>query len=333
MRLITYVLTAVHLPCADAFADERISQIEFFGYKGIDAAAIRRALPVREGDLRTDAVEQRIRNAVVASIGKEPTDVAVLCCDESGDGLLFIGLPGDSSKRYAYHPEPRGKARLPASIMNLYARVDKAGEAAARKGGDATEEDDSHGYALIKDPSARSLQMAVRRWAVKHDNQIFLVLSDSSDVSHRRVAADALGYSHQSPRQIQELARASRDPDAEVRNNATRALGVLVRAFPAIAGHVPLEPFIEMLNSGRWSDRNKSAALLVSLTAGRDPATLTLLRTGALDSLVEMASWRRASHAYFARMLLGRVAGLPEQQVNDLAWNGPATAIIEAAVR
>jgi hypothetical protein len=46
-----------------------------------------------------------------------------------------------------------------------------------------------------------------------------------------------------------------------------------------------------------------------------------------------MASWRRASHAYFARMLLGRVAGLPEQQVNDLAWNGPATAIIEAAVR
>jgi len=71
----------------------------------------------------------------------------------------------------------------------------------------------------------------------------------------------------------------------------------------------------------------------VSLTAGRDPATLTLLRTGALDSLIEMASWRRAGHACFARILLGRIAGLPEQQVNELAWNGPVATIIEAAVR
>jgi hypothetical protein len=333
MRPLAYVLIAVLLPGAQAFAEERISQIEFFGYKGLDAETLRRALPVREDDPRIDAVEQNIRNAVVASIGKEPTDVAILCCDESGAHLVFIGLPGASSKPFAYYPAPGGKARLSASIATLYARLDKAGEAAARKGGDAAEEDDSKGYALIKDPAARSLQLALRRWAVNHEDQIFRVLNDSSDAYHRRVAADALGYSRQSRRQILELVRASRDPDDEVRNNATRALGVLARAFPSILRDVPLEPFIEMLNSGKWSDRNKSAALLVSLTAGRDPTTLALLRARALDSLIEMASWRRASHACFARMLLGRIAGLPEQQLNDLTWNGPVATIIEAALR
>ena len=148
--------------------------------------------------------------------------------------MVFIGLPGASSTPFAYHPAPTGSAHLPASIMKLYARLDKAGEAAARKGGDSAEEDDSQGYALIKDPAARSLQMAIRGWAVKHETRIFRVLSVSSDAQHRRVAADALGYSHQSPRQILELVRASRDPDEEVRSNATRALGVPPAGFPPL---------------------------------------------------------------------------------------------------
>ena len=53
----------------------------------------------------------------------------------------------------------------------------------------------------------------------------------------------------------------------------------------------------------------------------------------ALDSLIEMASWRRPNHALFARMVLGRVAGIPEDRLKDLAWNGPVDAIIKAAER
>ena len=51
----------------------------------------------------------------------------------------------------------------------------------------------------------------------------------------------------------------------------------------------------------------------------------------ALDSLIEMASWRRPSHALFARMVLGRVAGIPEDRLKELAWDGPVDAIIQAA--
>lgn len=202
-----------------------------------------------------------------------------------------------------------------------------------RKGGEAAAEDDSNGYALIKDPTARSLQLAVRQWAIEHERELPGVLEYSAAVQHRRVAGDALGYAHQSREQILALVRAARDPDDEVRNNATRALGVLVRSNGGLASEVPPGTFIEMLNSGKWTDRNKGSMLLDQLTAGRNSDLLTKIRSAALDSLIEMASWRRPNHAGFARLVLGRVAGLPEDRLKELTWNGPVDAIIEAARR
>ena len=73
--------------------------------------------------------------------------------------------------------------------------------------------------------------------------------------------------------------------------------------------------------------------MLERLTATRDAALLSKLRTIALDSLIEMASWHRPAHAYAARMLLGRIAGLPEERLKDLARNGPVETIIDALSR
>ena len=91
---------------------------------------------------------------------------------------------------------------------------------------------------------------------------------------------------------------------------------------------IPPDTFIEMLNSGTWTDRNKSAALLAQLTEQRDSALLAKIRSRALDSLIEMARWRRPGHAYSARVVLGRIGGLPEQRLNDLAWNGPVETVV-----
>ena len=118
------------------------------------------------------------------------------------------------------------------------------------------------------------------------------------------------------------LVRAARDPDDEVRNNATRALGVLVRSNRALAASIPPDTFIEMLNSGTWSDRNKAGMLLMEMTASRGSDLLGKIRSMALDPLIEMASWRRPHHALFARMVLGRVAEIPEDRLKELAWNG-----------
>ncbi len=58
------------------------------------------------------------------------------------------------------------------------------------------------------------------------------------------------------------MVRAARDSDEEVRNNATRALSVLVRSNAELGRDIQPDAFIGMLNSGSWTDRNKSASLM-----------------------------------------------------------------------
>ncbi|MBV9084629.1 MAG: hypothetical protein JOZ62_18290 [Acidobacteriaceae bacterium] len=324
-------LVPVLLATASANASDRIGDIEFFGYKGLDIQKLRAAVPVHGGDEYLETAADQVRQAVTETIGKPPTDVAVICCDERHNRLLFIGVPGDTYKPFVYNPEPRGDDRLPREIMDLYDRLGPALEAAVRKGGDAPREDDSKGYSLINDPAARSLELAVHEWAVQHTDELMRVLRLSSWAADRRVASDALGYARQSRQQILALVAAAPDPDSEVRNNATRALGVLVRSNTALGFEIPPDTFIEMLNSGLWTDRNKSAMLLMELTATRNPDLLARTRSGALDSLIEMAEWRRPAHAAAARLVLGRVAGIPGERLKELVWNGPVEAIVAAA--
>jgi hypothetical protein len=308
----------------------RIGTIEFFGHKGIDVAALRGTLPIHEGDEYEEAAMKRVRQAVLSATGLEPTDVNVTCCDRGGQMLVYIGLPGASYRPFAYNPTPGGAARLTPAIVDIEARFGEAIQAAVRKGGDAPSEDDSRGYALQKDPAVRALQLAMRRYALAHDEELLRTLASAGDVEQRRVASEVLGYARQSRRQVDALVHAARDPDDEVRNNATRALGVLARSHAAVARDIPPETFIEMVSAGMWTDRNKGAMLLEQLTAARHQALLAKLRAEALDSLVEMAEWRESSHAYFARMIVGRIAGIPEAQLQRLAADGPVSAIIGA---
>jgi hypothetical protein len=313
-------------------AGRRIGTIEFFGHKGVDVAALRAALPLHEGDELAGGEEAkaRVREAVVRATGKPATDVNGVCCTSDGGILLFIGIPGGSYKPFAYDPAPTGHLRVSSRLEQLYDRLGKAISAAVRKGGDAAKEDRSQGYALTRDQQVRSIQLELRRYAISHEPELLRVLESSSDRNHRAIASEALGYARQSGRQLLALTRAVRDPDEEVRNNATRAIGVLLDANQRLAHQISPDAFIEMLNSGVWTDRNKGAMVLERLTVTRNPDVLAKLRTVALDSLIEMTLWRAASHAYFARMLLGRVAGIPEKQLEELAGKGPPETIVEA---
>jgi len=313
-------------------AERRIATIEFFGHKRLDVAAVRAALPFHEGDELPEGQEAkaRVREAIVRAIGSEPTDVAAICCRADGGVLLFIGLRGASFKAFEYGPAPAGDARVSADLEELYQRLGEALGAAVKKGGDAAREDDSQGYALSHDPRARSLQLALRRYAIAHEPELFSVLASSRHAKQRVIASEALGYARRSARQVFALTRAASDPDDEVRNNATRAIGVLAGANNRLARQIPSDVFVQMLSSGIWTDRNKSAMVLQALTAKRTAAVLAKLKVDALDSLIEMALWHEASHAYFARMVLGRVAGVPEERLRELASKGPPEAIVAA---
>ena len=313
-----------------ASARDHVRIIEFYGYKGIDVEAVRKALPLQEGDAYSRETDQQVRKVVKRIVGREATYVGALCCDDQGDSVLFIGLPGESSTNFVYNPEPKGTMQqLSKKITALDNQLSEAVAAAVHKGGDAAQEDDSNGYALLKDPTAHALQLAVREYALQHKDELLRVLKSSSDSEERAMAADALGYGDQSQEQISALVWASRDPEETVRNNATRALAVLASSKPEAASQIPPEPFVAMLRSGIWTDRNKASMMLSVLTRSRDRKLLAQIRAQALDALVEMAQWRDLGHAFFAKIILARLAGIPEERMPEVA-PGPVQVILDA---
>jgi hypothetical protein len=312
----------------------RIGEIDFYGYAGLDLERIRAALPVREGDELADydnavlTLIGRMRETVKRVVGKPATDVAAVCCDAQGNAMFYIGLPGSSMRTLRFNPPPKGRARLPASITTHYQKTMEASSRAVRKGTAA--EDDSRGYALAVDPDLRGMQLEIRAYALRNEALVRKVLASAADAEQRIAAAHILGYARQSAQQIQALVRASQDSDETVRNNAIRALGVLAQSNPRVAGRIPAEHVIAMLSSGSWTDRNKAGFLLDELTKRRDPKLLAQLRSRSLDSLIEMARWRSRGHADFARILLGRIAGIEEVRLRALVEAGQVNEIIEA---
>jgi len=309
----------------------RIGSIDYYGYAGLNLDQIRSAQPLHVGDPFPGPAEtfEKITKAVTSVLGRPPTDIDPVCCNREGNYTFFIGLPGASVKETKLNPVPNGKLQLPPEVVQLYNETLEAWSASVL-GGNARE-DRSKGYALsTTDSRLRAKQEAMREYATKHEDLIRDVLETSSEAQQRLVAAHFLGYANQSKTQIAALVRASHDANDVVRNNATRALGVLAESSPKVATQIPATPFIEMLNSGSWSDRNKGGWVLESLTKTRDPKLLAQLRSEALTSLIEMSRWHSSGHAYTPRILLGRIAGIEEQRLTKLAGADAAEEIISA---
>ena len=109
---------------------------------------------------------------------------------------------------------------------------------------------------------------------------------------------------------------------------------------PAFAQQAPdrkievrADPFVELLNSLTWTDRNKSSLALMALTESREPALLSALRQKALPALIEMARWKSRGHAVASVMILGRVAGIPENDLISAAAKGSHATIVDMALK
>src|SRR5215831_16255637 len=191
---------------AQSVGDRRpIGEIEFFGYKGLDVARIRAALPFHEGDLfpppnSDDDPASRINQSLRETLGREATDVNVVCCDGRQFFMIYIGLPGASSRVVALNRAPTGPARLAADIMQLNDQLADVWMKAMFRG-NATE-DRSQGFSLLADPDTRAIQLKLRSYAPKHERNIMRVLATSADARHRAAAAMTLAYARASVSQV-----------------------------------------------------------------------------------------------------------------------------------
>lgn len=314
-----------------------LGEVDFFGNKGIDVAAVRSGLPFHEGDPfppaggKSEQLKRQVSDRVKQITGRPATDVSFVCCDSQQRWMAYIGLQGASYQEIHFDPAPTGNIRLPNEAMKLGDNLDEAWANAVMNGHSA--EDDSEGYALTKDPEARKAALAVRDYALRNEALILHVLGTSSDAEHRATAAEMLGYGRQSDQQINGLVKASLDPDDDVRNNAVRALAVLARAKPALAEGIPIDPFVRLLRSGTWTDHNKASILLLALTENRAPRVLSALRSEALDPLIEMARWRNEGHAEASITILGRITGLDESTIDRMIRAGEKEKIIRRAIQ
>ena len=162
-------------------------------------------------------------------------------------------------------------------------------------------------------------------------------LRESSDAQHRTLAAEIIAYYKDKSSIVADLVEATKDVDGSIRNNAMRALGVIAgyaqEAHPERKIKVPFEPFVAMLNSLEWTDRNKSAMALEELTVKRDAKLLKLLCEKAVPALVEMARWKNDGHAGTSFFILGRVGGLSDDEIGQSWMRGKREDLITKVQR
>ena len=297
-----------------------IGIIDFYGLRNTSEQQARQALQIKEGEPVPDSRDEAQRRLEALPSVKQAR-LNFVCCDDAGKAIIYVGIREEGTPALEFRPAPQGRTRLPDNMVRAGEALSDAVLRAVEKG-DAGE-DDSQGHALFHNPEARALQERFIIFAEQHLKLLRTVLRESADAQHRALAAEIIAYAPNKRDVVQDLVYGMGDPDGSVRNSSMRALGIIAKFAQRATRQsikIPVEPFIEMLNSIEWTDRNKSAAALFQLTEKRDAAVLSSLRRHALQSLVEMARWKNLGHAQSPFFILGRVGRLSEEEIWK-AWN------------
>jgi hypothetical protein len=310
----------------------RVDILDYYGLHKVSPTRIQRVLATKEGDPFPSSkgdIEERLEQIP----GVLRSHLEAVCCD-GGKMVLFVGIEEKGAAHYNFRSPPQGTVRLPGDIVEAYQAFMVALDAAARNGN--AEEDLRSGHSLLVDPTARMLQ---RRFEVVAEQQLPVlrdVLRNSSDDQQRAMAAYIIGYAPTKREVVDDLELAVQDPDDGVRSNAMRALSaisVLAAKDADLGVRISATWLVEMLNSVVWSDRDKAVKVLLNLTDHRPENVLSLIRERAMPSLVEMARWKSLTHAIGPYTLLGRVAGVSEQQIQDSWSSGQRETIIAKAMK
>jgi hypothetical protein len=288
--------------------------VDFYGLRTLVPADLAGALALQIGD-SLPANPETLRERLRLVPGVQDAAVSAVCC-EAGRAILYVGIREAGAAVLEFAAAPTGGARLPDEIMTAGNELMRALLEGVRRG--QTAEEDSAGHTVYLYPPARPAQQKLIDYAAYHEHDLREVLLSSDDPNHRGLAAQVIAYVPNKQSVVADLVSAARDADADVRNNAVRALAVMsmyAQSHPEAGLNVPYGPLIDLLSSLEWTDRNKASLALAALTADRDPVLLQQLREQALPSLVEMARWRAFGHAAAAGIILGRLANVPEDKI------------------
>lgn len=331
LKILVLILLFVFLQTPAAGQNPPIGIIDFYGLRSVPEKRAREALQINEGDSLPESWEEPQRRLEML-LNVQQARFNAACC-EAGKTVLYVGINEKGAPSLRFRSAPKGTIRLPQTTI-------KAGEAfadALTEGvlkGDVGE-DDSQGHALNSYPKMRAIQELFITLAAQDLQLLRAVLRESGDAQHRALAAEIIGYARNKRDVVKDLVYGMSDSDVDVRNNSIRALAIIAsyaERFPKQRIKVSIEPFIDLLNSIVWTDRNKSSFALYQLTEKHNPVVLMKLRESALPSLVEMSRWKSPGHAYRPFVLLGRVGNLSEAEIQKHWDSGNRETLIQTVL-
>ncbi|MGI8844525.1 MAG: hypothetical protein ACR2HZ_12545 [Gemmatimonadaceae bacterium] len=314
-RIVLAALCGIPAVASPAVAQsERIGIIDIYGAGTVGRDAIRQAAGVSVGDSVPQSFEDaeaRLR----AIQGIADAEISAVCC-ANGRTIVFVGVLESGASALEVRSAPTGTATLPNEIIAADAAFTAALREAVERG--QASEDHSAGHAMMDYAPARAVQQRFIQLAGAHEAELRTVLRDSRFPMQRALAATVFAYLPDKRKAAQALAPALTDSSSAVRNDAARALWIIAefaRDSPAIRSHIPIDPLVGMLKSLTWTDRNKASLVLMALTAARDSSLLATLQARALPELMEMALWQSSGHALAPLLILGRIGGVPDDEI------------------
>ena len=236
-----------------------------------------------------------------------------VCCAD-GKWMAFIGV---SVKELTVHNNLKTKdIQLPSEITRTYDSMEQLVLTAIQSGEER--EDHSQGHALSENIPLRKLQERFIPYSEKYFDLLRDVLKYSKYSHDRIVACWAIAYYRDKSAIVNDLSEAATDDNEDVRNNAIRGLAIIIgylQQQPNLNITISADPFISLMNSISWSDRNKSINILQILSYHRDPKLLLKIKNEALEPLIDMANWKSEGHAMAGYIVLGRIAGWKEEEI------------------
>jgi hypothetical protein len=302
----------------------KVTQAEILHETGVAPGG---RLPPSKGDLQ-DKLEQ-MSNVVQARI-------EAVCC-EADRAALFIGIEERGAPHPSFRSDPSGDATLPQEMLDRYQQYLGALQRATAHGN--TAEDLSAGHPLMEDPAARAIQTEFIQFAKDHLDELRRALHNSSDPDTRAAAAAVIGYGPKTQMVVDELQFALNDPELPVRTSAMRSLeALIVYAQKNADAGLKVAPtwLVELLHSVELRDRVEATKALSLMTDGttspmRAPA-IDLMRERAVADLAEMARWPTLQYALPPFLLVGRIAGMPDNEITQAWGKSDRAAVITRAL-
>lgn len=319
------------LVCAAAAQMTRVGDIDFYGLRKITPAAIQAWAGVQPGGPLPPS-RGALEDKIAEMSGVVEARVEAVCC-EGDRTALFIGIEERGAPHTELRSAPSGEATLPQDLIDRYGQFLTAVQRAAAHGN--TGEDLTAGHSMMDDPAARAFQTGFVVFALNNLNLLRDVLHNGSDPDQRAIAAAVIGYGPKTQQVADELQFALTDPEPAVRANAIHSLAAFIvyaskESPPKI--NIPPTWFVELLHSVELRDRNESVRALTLMTDHNGRAALDLLRERALPDLAEMARWHFLRYALPPFILLGRIAGMPEDEIQQHWAKGEREPVIQKAL-